>query len=156
MSLQDGWVNTWVVDWPWCTSKYPWLSFLRLIKIFMQLIRPPHWWCVFLFVACSHIHILHSFHPSMDLTFHFQRSFCWCLLHPVRCPRSMGCCASISSLSYATLTAVHWTQIPIHLSEMSPPAFRATFPGVAYQLGNVRRVFFPSLFFFFLIIINPS
>ena len=21
---------------------------------------------------------------------------------------------------------------------MSPPAFRATFPGVAYQLGNVR------------------
>ena len=28
-------------------------------------------------------------------------------------------------------------QIPILLAEMSPPAFRATFPGVAYQLGNM-------------------
>ena len=28
-------------------------------------------------------------------------------------------------------------QIPIQLAEMSPPAFRATFPGVAYQIGNV-------------------
>jgi hypothetical protein len=27
-------------------------------------------------------------------------------------------------------------QIPIQLAEMSPPAFRATFPGVAYQIGN--------------------
>ncbi|KAG0708454.1 carboxylic acid transporter protein [Suillus ampliporus] len=27
--------------------------------------------------------------------------------------------------------------IPIHLAEMSPPAFRATFPGVVYQLGNM-------------------
>lgn len=32
-------------------------------------------------------------------------------------------------------------QIPIQLAEMSPPAFRATFPGVAYQLGNVCPVF---------------
>ncbi|KAJ7500606.1 MFS general substrate transporter [Mycena galericulata] len=30
-----------------------------------------------------------------------------------------------------------WGVIPIHLSEMAPPAFRATFPGVAYQLGNM-------------------
>ncbi|CUA74600.1 Carboxylic acid transporter protein homolog [Saccharomyces cerevisiae S288c] [Rhizoctonia solani] len=30
-----------------------------------------------------------------------------------------------------------WGVIPIFLAEMSPPAFRATFPGVAYQLGNV-------------------
>ncbi|EDR02608.1 uncharacterized protein LACBIDRAFT_143239, partial [Laccaria bicolor S238N-H82] len=30
-----------------------------------------------------------------------------------------------------------WGVIPIQLAEMSPPAFRATFPGVAYQLGNV-------------------
>ena len=30
-------------------------------------------------------------------------------------------------------------KIPIHLAEMSPPAYRATFPGVAYQLGNVRH-----------------
>ncbi|KAF8889142.1 carboxylic acid transporter protein [Gymnopilus junonius] len=29
-----------------------------------------------------------------------------------------------------------WGVIPIQLSEMSPPAFRATFPGVAYQVGN--------------------
>lgn len=31
-----------------------------------------------------------------------------------------------------------FNQIPIFLTELSPPAFRATFPGVAYQLGNVR------------------
>ncbi|KAK0452195.1 major facilitator superfamily domain-containing protein [Desarmillaria tabescens] len=30
-----------------------------------------------------------------------------------------------------------WGVVPIQLSEMSPPAFRATFPGVAYQLGNM-------------------
>ena len=30
-----------------------------------------------------------------------------------------------------------WGVIPIFLAEMSPPGFRATFPGVAYQLGNV-------------------
>jgi SHS family lactate transporter-like MFS transporter len=27
--------------------------------------------------------------------------------------------------------------IPVHLNEMSPPAVRAIFPGLAYQLGNV-------------------
>ncbi len=32
-----------------------------------------------------------------------------------------------------------WGVIPIQLAEMSPPGFRATFPGVSYQLGNVRR-----------------
>jgi SHS family lactate transporter-like MFS transporter len=30
-----------------------------------------------------------------------------------------------------------WGVVPIFLSEISPPAFRATFPGVAYQLGNM-------------------
>ncbi|KAJ6491979.1 MFS general substrate transporter [Mycena sanguinolenta] len=30
-----------------------------------------------------------------------------------------------------------WGVIPIHLAEMAPPAFRATFPGVAYQMGNM-------------------
>jgi MFS family permease len=30
-----------------------------------------------------------------------------------------------------------WGVIPILLAEMSPPGFRATFPGVTYQLGNV-------------------
>jgi SHS family lactate transporter-like MFS transporter len=32
-----------------------------------------------------------------------------------------------------------WGVIPIQLAEMSPPGFRATFPGVTYQLGNVRQ-----------------
>lgn len=27
--------------------------------------------------------------------------------------------------------------IPIHLNELSPPAFRSTFPGLTYQLGNM-------------------
>ncbi|KAL6308379.1 MFS general substrate transporter [Sparassis latifolia] len=30
-----------------------------------------------------------------------------------------------------------WGVVPIQLSELSPPAFRATFPGVAYQIGNM-------------------
>jgi len=30
-----------------------------------------------------------------------------------------------------------WGVIPIQLAEMSPPGFRATFPGVSYQLGNM-------------------
>jgi SHS family lactate transporter-like MFS transporter len=30
-----------------------------------------------------------------------------------------------------------WGVIPVFLAEISPPAFRATFPGVAYQLGNM-------------------
>jgi len=30
-----------------------------------------------------------------------------------------------------------WGVVPIFLSEISPPAFRSTFPGVAYQLGNM-------------------
>ncbi|KAJ8127613.1 hypothetical protein O1611_g6023 [Lasiodiplodia mahajangana] len=29
-----------------------------------------------------------------------------------------------------------WGIIPIHLSELSPPAYRSTFPGLTYQLGN--------------------
>jgi SHS family lactate transporter-like MFS transporter len=30
-----------------------------------------------------------------------------------------------------------WGVIPAHLNELSPPAIRATFPGLAYQLGNL-------------------
>ena len=30
-----------------------------------------------------------------------------------------------------------WGVIPIHLNELSPPAFRSTFVGVTYQLGNM-------------------
>ncbi|PSR70959.1 hypothetical protein PHLCEN_2v13181 [Hermanssonia centrifuga] len=37
----------------------------------------------------------------------------------------------------ATVATIIGNCIPIQLAEMSPPAFRATFPGVAYQLGNM-------------------
>jgi len=30
-----------------------------------------------------------------------------------------------------------WGVIPIHLNEVSPPAWRASFPGITYQLGNM-------------------
>ncbi|ODQ51814.1 MFS general substrate transporter [Saitoella complicata NRRL Y-17804] len=30
-----------------------------------------------------------------------------------------------------------WGVIPVHLAELSPPAFRAAFPGITYQLGNM-------------------
>lgn len=30
-----------------------------------------------------------------------------------------------------------WGVIPIHLNELSPVAFRSTFPGVTYQVGNM-------------------
>ncbi|KAK1835757.1 general substrate transporter [Podospora conica] len=30
-----------------------------------------------------------------------------------------------------------WGVVPIHLNELSPPAFRSSFPGVTYQLGNM-------------------
>lgn len=30
-----------------------------------------------------------------------------------------------------------WGVIPAHLNEISPPAVRATFPGLVYQLGNL-------------------
>jgi len=30
-----------------------------------------------------------------------------------------------------------WGVIPVHLNELSPPEIRGTFPGVAYQLGNL-------------------
>ncbi|KIX10498.1 uncharacterized protein Z518_01581 [Rhinocladiella mackenziei CBS 650.93] len=30
-----------------------------------------------------------------------------------------------------------WGVIPIHLNELSPPAFRSSFPGITYQIGNM-------------------
>ncbi|PWN52764.1 MFS general substrate transporter [Violaceomyces palustris] len=30
-----------------------------------------------------------------------------------------------------------WGVIPVHLNELAPPAFRASFPGIAYQIGNM-------------------
>lgn len=29
-----------------------------------------------------------------------------------------------------------WGVIPVHLNELSPPQFRAAFPGISYQIGN--------------------
>lgn len=30
-----------------------------------------------------------------------------------------------------------WGVIPIHLNELSPTAFRSSFPGITYQVGNM-------------------
>jgi len=35
--------------------------------------------------------------------------------------------------------------IPIYLAEISPPALRATFPGVAYQMGNIISSVTPTI-----------
>lgn len=29
-----------------------------------------------------------------------------------------------------------WGVVPVHLNELSPPQFRAAFPGITYQIGN--------------------
>jgi SHS family lactate transporter-like MFS transporter len=34
-----------------------------------------------------------------------------------------------------------WGVVPVHLNELSPPAFRGTFPGFAYQLGNFAAAY---------------
>jgi MFS transporter, SHS family, lactate transporter len=34
-----------------------------------------------------------------------------------------------------------WGVVPVHLSELSPPEFRGTFPGLAYQLGNFAAAY---------------
>jgi SHS family lactate transporter-like MFS transporter len=34
-----------------------------------------------------------------------------------------------------------WGVIPVHLNELSPSAFRGTFPGLAYQLGNFAAAY---------------
>jgi len=51
-------------------------------------------------------------------------------------PSSFG---ALSAGAFCIQFAVQgaWGVIPIQLAEMSPPAFRATFPGVAYQVGNM-------------------
>lgn len=30
-----------------------------------------------------------------------------------------------------------WGVVPVHLQELAPPAFRSSFPGICYQLGNM-------------------
>jgi MFS transporter, SHS family, lactate transporter len=34
-----------------------------------------------------------------------------------------------------------WGVVPVHLNELSPPHFRGTFPGLAYQVGNCAAAF---------------
>jgi SHS family lactate transporter-like MFS transporter len=34
-----------------------------------------------------------------------------------------------------------WGVVPVHLNELSPPAYRGTFPGLAYQLGNLAAAY---------------
>ena len=34
-----------------------------------------------------------------------------------------------------------WGVVPVHLNELSPAAFRGTFPGLAYQLGNFAAAY---------------
>jgi SHS family lactate transporter-like MFS transporter len=34
-----------------------------------------------------------------------------------------------------------WGVVPVHLNELSPPVFRGTFPGLAYQLGNFAAAY---------------
>ena len=34
-----------------------------------------------------------------------------------------------------------WGVVPVHLNELSPPEFRGTFPGLAYQLGNCAAAY---------------
>jgi len=109
--------------------------------MFVQFTHSSHRWYVFPFMlAVSQVHIFQSFHPSMDLAYIFRLSFRRSLLHPVWCARSMGCGMSVPGhSSLHSIDRSKWMQIPIQLAEMSPPAFRATFPGVVYQLGNVRH-----------------
>ena len=38
-----------------------------------------------------------------------------------------------------------WGVVPVHLNELSPEGMRATFPGVVYQLGNLRPSFHGTL-----------
>ena len=44
------------------------------------------------------------------------------------------------SLHPITVSTLRLGQIPMQLVEFSPPVFRAMFPSVAYQLGNVCLV----------------
>lgn len=66
----------------------------------------------------------------MDHPGHIRRPRCRRLLHPKRCAGRLGCHRESWSVS-----STNWQ--PIYLSEVSPPAFRASFAGLAYQLGNM-------------------
>ena len=65
-------------------------------------------------------------HPALDLAQHIQCTFCWRVLVTIWLVGRMGCHPDLSCRD-------------------SPPGFRATFPGVTYQLGNVRPLIRGSL-----------
>jgi SHS family lactate transporter-like MFS transporter len=50
-----------------------------------------------------------------------------------------GSVASLAAGAFLIQFAVQgsWGVVPAHLNELSPPAVRGTFPGLAYQLGNL-------------------
>jgi hypothetical protein len=83
------------------------------------------WFCV----SCS----LHTF---VDFTWRIWTFICRRLLYPDWCARCMGR-SEFFDCGHIEARDSWRDQIPIFLNELSPPAFRATFPGVAYQLGNV-------------------
>lgn len=59
-----------------------------------------------------------------------------CLIPAWILPATMG---SLSASGFMIQFFVQgaWGVIPIHLNELSPPAFRSTFPGLTYQIGNM-------------------
>ncbi|KAJ7150555.1 MFS general substrate transporter [Mycena crocata] len=53
-----------------------------------------------------------------------------------------GCCPTAGALTAGAFLLQFcvqgaWGVVPTHLSELSPPQFRATFPGITYQIGNL-------------------
>ena len=58
-----------------------------------------------------------------------------CMIYPWAFVRNSGINAGVFFLQFFVQGA--WGVIPIHLSELSPPEFRAFVVGVSYQLGNL-------------------
>ncbi|KAJ7128205.1 major facilitator superfamily domain-containing protein, partial [Mycena crocata] len=53
-----------------------------------------------------------------------------------------GCCPTAGALTAGAFLLQFcvqgaWGVVPTHLSELSPPQFRATFPGITYQISNL-------------------
>ncbi|KAF7189750.1 Carboxylic acid transporter protein-like [Pseudocercospora fuligena] len=59
-----------------------------------------------------------------------------CLIPAWILPTSLGG-LSASGFMIQFFVQGAWGVIPIHLNELSPPAFRSSFPGITYQLGNM-------------------
>lgn len=77
-----------------------------------------------------------SLHPPLDHPRFIQQAFCRRLLSSVRRSRVNHVNQLCQPSPFLHLFRA-WGVVPILLSEISPPAFRTTFPGVAYQLGNM-------------------